>query len=260
MNKHRLKKIAWLVAIIIIFVIALLTYFNRSYAYIYQTIDEARLKSPDKVRIYAIENNMNMSNRPAKINLTYAALGDSLTAGVGVDDYRKSYPYLLAQYFAGNDYQITLKDRAVPGAKTKDLLSGLLPGTINDDPDIVTVLIGVNDIHGEISQKDFKDNYDNILKRLTTETKAKIYVINIPFIGADNILLPPYNYLFNKRTREYNIIIQELALKYNVKYIDLYTPTESLFKTKGPHYAADFFHPSAEGYKIWADLIYANLN
>jgi len=260
MNKHHLKKIGWLGGVIIIFVIALLTYFNRSYAYIYQKIDQARLKSPDKTRVYLIENNMNIGSQTAKTSLTYAALGDSLTAGVGVDDYRESYPYLLAQYFAGNDYQITLKDRAVPGAKTKDLLSGLLPGTIDDDPDIVTVLIGVNDIHGEISQEDFKDNYDNILKRLASETKAKIYVINIPLIGANNLLLPPYNYLFDARTKEYNKIIQELALKYNVKYIDLYTPTESLFKTNGSHYAADFFHPSAEGYKIWADLIYASLN
>ncbi len=260
MNKHHLKKIGWLGGVIIIFVIVLLTYFNRSYAYIYQKIDAARLKSPDKARIYMIENDLNISNQPVKKNLVYAALGDSLTAGVGVDDYRKSYPYLLAQYFAGNDYQITLKDRAVPGAKTKDLLAGLLPGTINDNPDIVTILIGVNDIHGEISHEIFKDNYENILKRLTTETKAKIYVINIPLIGASNLLLPPYNYLFDIRTKEYNKIVQELALKYNVKYIDLYTPTESLFKTKGSHYAADFFHPSAEGYKIWADLIYANLN
>ena len=36
--------------------------------------------------------------------------------------------------------------------------------------------------------------------------------------------------------------------------------TEELFKMNGPHYAADFFHPSSQGYKIWADLIYADIN
>ena len=43
-----------------------------------------------------------------------------------------------------------------------------------------------------------------------------------------------------------------------LKYIDLYTQTEELFKKNGSHYAADFFHPSTQGYKIWADLIYAD--
>lgn len=260
MNKHHLKKAGWLGTVIIILVIIVLTYFNRSYAYIYQKIDEARLHSPDKLRTYVISNSNLDKNQTAKTNLVYAALGDSLTAGVGANDYKESYPYLLAQYFAGNDYRITLKDRAVPGAKTRDLLAGLLPGTIKDNPDIITILIGVNDVHGEISLDDFKKNYDNILKRITTETKAKVYVINIPFIGASNLLLPPYNYLFDIKTKKYNKIIKELAFKYNVKYIDLYTPTESLFKSNGSHYATDFFHPSAQGYKIWADLIYADTN
>ncbi len=255
MNKHYLKRVGWSGVLVVLVVIAAVTYINRSYAYIYNHIDKIALKTPDLDRSYLVTN-----NKTASSSLVYVALGDSLTSGVGADNYQESYPYLLAQYFAGNDYQVTLKDRAVPGAKTKDLLAGLLPGAIKDSPDIVTLLIGVNDVHGDISQEDFRERYDNILKRLTTETKAKIYVINIPMIGANNLLLPPYNYLFDLRTKQYNKIIQELAVKYNLQYIDLYTPTKDLFSSNGSHYAADFFHPSAQGYKIWADLIYADIN
>jgi len=254
MNKRFLKRVAWFIGGVLI-IIAAITYFNRSYAYIYNHIDKMALKSSDHEHSYIVVN-----NKTASSSLTYVALGDSLTAGVGTDKYQDSYPYLLAQYFAGNDDRVTLKDRAVPGVKTSELLSGILPSATRDNPDIVTILIGVNDVHGFVSLKEFRSNYDNILQNLTSKTKAKIYVINIPSIGANNLLLPPYNYLFDYRTNQYNKIIKELATKYSVKYIDLYTPTRDLFKSNGSHYATDFFHPSAQGYKIWADLIYADIS
>jgi len=255
MNKHHFKKIGWLGITIILVVLAILTYFNRSYAHIYNHIDKSALTTPDRTLTYLIAN-----NQMASSSLTYVALGDSLTSGVGVNNYNESYPYLLAQYFSGNDNKVVLKDRAVQGAKTKDILIGLLPAAIKDNPDIITILIGVNDIHGQIDRDDFRKNYDNILQQLTSGTKAKIYVISIPFIGANNLILPPYNYTFDLKTRQYNEIIKGLAEKYKVRYIDLYTQTEELFKKNGPHYASDFFHPSAQGYKIWADLIYADIN
>ncbi len=255
MNKHRFKRSAGIALIIIIVGLTLGIYFNRSYSYIYKHIDKIGLTSPDRDLNYLVKN-----NEVASSSLVYVALGDSLTAGVGATEYSESYPYLLAQYFAGNDYQIILKDRAVPGAKTSDLLGSLLPAAIRDKPDLVTVLIGVNDVHGQVSQSDFRANYETILNRLSTETKAKIVAVNIPYLGADNLLLPPYNYLFDFRTREFNKIIAALAVKYQVKEIDLYTQTAALFKTGGSHYATDFFHPSVQGYKIWADLIYADLS
>ncbi len=254
MNKRYFKKIGWPgIAIAVVFIVVI--YFNRSYAYIYNHIDKSALTTPDRTFTYSVVNNQMSSS-----SLTYVALGDSLTSGVGVNNYNESYPYLLAQYFSGNDKQVILKDRAVPGAKTKDLLAGLVPAAIRDNPDIITILIGVNDIHSQISRDDFRKNYDNILRQVTGGTKAKIYVISIPFIGADNLIWPPYNYTFDLKTRRYNKIVKELAEKYKVRYIDLYTQTEALFKANGPHYASDFFHPSAQGYKIWADLIYASIN
>ena len=238
----------------LVFIVIAIIYFNRAYAYIYNHIDHESLKAPVRVSSYLVSN-----NKMASSSLTYVALGDSLTAGVGANKLEEAYPYLLAKYFAGNNYQINVKLRVVPGAKTRDLVNGLLPRVINDNPDIVTVLIGVNDIHGEISKSEFRKNYDEILSRLTKETKAKIYVVSIPYIGASNLLLPPYNYIFDSKTKDYNKIVLELSEKYGLKYIDLYTKTESLFKESGSHYSADFFHPSAEGYKIWSDLIYADI-
>jgi lysophospholipase L1-like esterase len=254
MEKLYFRKTYLFIGLAIILIVIVAVYINRSYAHIYNTIDSVALTSPDKLRTYLIANNM-----AAKSTLTYVALGDSLSSGVGANKYEESFPYLLAQYLAGNDYQVTLRNHSAPGAKTADLLTGLLPGAIKDNPDIITLLIGTNDVHSNISQKDFSAGYEQILKRLSTETKAKIYIINLPFIGATDLILPPHNYLLDQRTKKFNAIIKNLAIKYQVKYIDLYTSTEALFKKPGSYYSADFFHPSAEGYKIWADLIYADL-
>lgn len=246
-----------LIAVVLVSVVAV--YLNWSYAYIYDRISAGNLKTPDRIRTYVIANHQATTSDPAR-QMTYSALGDSLTSGVGADDYSQSYPYLLAQYFAGNDYQLTLEDRSVPGAKTSDLMQGLLATAIGDQPDIVTVLIGVNDIHGHVSAETFRANYDQILSRLKNETQANVYVINIPYIGGADMMLPPYRHLFDERTKQFNGIIKALAAKYQLKYVDLYTPTVDLFKKTGSHYSVDSFHPSAEGYKIWADLIYADLN
>lgn len=244
--------------VVIIFIIFLGIYLNRSYSHIYSEIKGINLQFSDQQGIYMI--NGSTDNNFVKSPIVYVALGDSLTAGVGLNKYEDSYPYLLAQRFGKSYRAVTLKDRAIPGTRTENLLNKLLPAAIKDNPDIVTVLIGINDIHGLISADNFKNNYDRILSRLTKETSAKIYVINLPFIGADTLVLPPYNYLLDARTKEFNQIIKQLANKYSVSYIDLYAPTVSMFKKSGDQYSADSFHPSATSYKIWADIIYDNIN
>jgi len=230
-------------------------YLNRSYAHIYDTIGAANLKPVNSAGQHLIINDMTTT-----AGLTYVALGDSLSAGAGTDQAEESLPYLLVKRLAGADRKIVLRNYSVSGFKTADLLTELLSPAIDTKPDVVTVLIGVNDIHNKVSAADFRKNYEEILSRLTRETSAQIYVINIPFIGADEMMLPPYQFYFDSQTKEFNAIIKELTNKYSVSYVDLYTPTVALFKKAGSHYSADLFHPSAAGYKIWADIIYANIN
>ncbi len=232
--------------------ISLIAYLFVTHHYIYKRISDAGLKSPDVKGEYIIGSGAN--NR---VNLMYTALGDSLTAGVGVLKYEESYPYRLAQKLAGGNSVITLRDRSLPGARTGDLINNLLTDAINDRPDIVTLLIGVNDIHGNTAKKKFAENYSEILKRLKAGTKAEIFAVSIPYIGTDALLLPPFNSYFKHRTKEYNKIIKRLAQANNLNYIDLFTPTERMLDNAS-FCSTDLFHPSAKGYGLWADIIYAN--
>ena len=246
------KKIITVCLFICIF---LVVYLFLAHYFIYKRIGDVSLKPSDIKGEYLI-NSKTVSEK----KIVYTALGDSLTAGVGILKYEDSFPYQLAQNISdSNTANVVLLDRAYPGAKTSDLIKNLLTTTINDNPDVITLLVGVNDIHNNVSKNEFAKNYAEILKQLKEGTKAKIFVINLPYLGADSLLLPPYNFYFNYQTKEYNKIIKKLAQENNVEYVDLYTSTQSMFKDP-VLYSPDLFHPSAKGYKLWSEIIYANFH
>ncbi len=241
-----------LYAIAVVIVVLAGAYLFLAYVHIYHTIGNAHLTSPDISHSYTI------SGPPTASKTTYVSLGDSLTAGVGAETYMQSYPYMFAKQLSRKN-TVNLKDLSYPGAKTQDVIA-TLPDAIARKPDIVTLLIGINDIHDRITAAQFEANYRSILSMLKKNTTAKIYAISIPFIGSRSLLLPPYNYYFEYKTEEFNDIIRRLADGYAIKYVDIATPTRFQFKKDGPLYSADSFHPSAAGYKLWSDILYADTN
>lgn len=189
--------------------------------------------------------------------LTYTAIGDSLTAGVGVDTYTQSYPYIIAEMLATSTRKKVLLDPfAIPGIRTSYVLSEFINPIIESKPDVVTLFIGTNDIHGNVSLATFRKNYETLVVRLTQETSAHIYLINLPYIGTKNLIDPLFHWYFDLRTRQYNEVIKALALAHNVTYIDLYD-AHAPHALDDTYYAADSFHPNALGYTSWAQNIYA---
>ncbi len=238
--------------IIILVSVAAGLYLVLSHTYIYHRIHTAGLQATDTDHSYSFGASSSAET------LVYASLGDSLTAGVGTDSYRESYPYLLAKDLA-EDKNIVLENFSYPGARTEDLINNLLPEAVAAKPDIVTVLIGANDVQGFVSSSQFEKNYRHILDELTRKTKAKIYLISVPSVNFA-LFLPPYNYFFDWRVSRFNAIIKKLAGEYNVNFIDLNTPALESIKAERPYYAADLFHSSPYGYALWAKIIYANIN
>lgn len=252
-----LKKILkiGLVFIILINIYSILVYWS-----IYYRLGLVDLQSSDNRHRYTFNEQSTTSPE-----VVYVALGDSFTAGVGVNNYEQSYPYLIAQRMASDSARIVHLNYSYRGAKTIDLINDLLPKAITDQPDIVTLLIGTNDLHDNSNRDDFRRNYETILIQLKTKTSAKINIISLPFSGAPALIWPPFNYYYYLRTLSFNKIIKELAFSNNINYIDLTTPTKPYaFRGKNlsgnDYYATDNFHPSALGYQYWFKVIYDNLN
>lgn len=230
-----MKKI--LIALLIIAI-----YLNRSYAYFYDFLNQHHLFAPIS------KTTMIIGNQPNLPTIKYLALGDSLTAGVGVADYKNSFPYLVALKLSSKQ-NIELINLARPGDTSSDLLINQIPKTLAEKPDLITILIGVNDIHNFISLKKFEDNLTQIVKALK-QTNAKIYLLSLPYLGSDRTILPPYNLILDQRTKQFNGVIKKLSIDFKVNYINLY----AIYKP-ADFYSDDLFHPAAAGYSLWATYI-----
>ncbi len=227
----------WLVIFLTFLIIIICL--NRSYGVLFDSIGHFDLPAPNQ-KIVTLGQGK---------NLTYVALGDSLTAGVGVDQFNQTYPYLFTQKLAlGN--KVTLINLAEKGATTDSLIRDQLPKLSSLHPDLITILIGINDLHDLKSLESFRTNYSLILKQLQL-TGVKILILNIPDLGDSSVLLPPFNYWYDFRTKQYNSVIESLG----VEVIDIYSLSKNFGKNM---YSLDKFHPSSLGYKIWSDILNAN--
>lgn len=232
----------------------LAVYFFSANWFFYHQIEISNLQVSDLQHKYVLNGAAGTSSE-----IVYTALGDSLAAGVGATGYERSYPYLVAQKIAGSDVKVTHLNFSYPGAKTDDLLRDLLPEAIASQPDVITLLIGINDVHNNYNRQQFRRYYEEILKQLTTKTDAQINVISLPLIGSKYSFWPGYRYYYYAKSLIFNNIIKELADSYQVNYIDLTNSTKQYSLDPG-YYAVDGFHPADLGYQYWSQIIYDNLS
>lgn len=230
-------------------------YLYLGYAHMYNNRRALTTLDPSPEVMTVAEN-----SESAGAGLVYAALGDSLTAGTGVDVATQTFPYQLGVRLSGeNNFPITIINRAVPGAVAADVLREQIPQLQDRYTDSITVMIGTNDVHNRTPLPEFKNALEKIVTQLR-EHDGQLYIINIPFIGGQKLMWPPYRTYIDWQTRRYNKIIREVTDTHAVPMIDLYTATKPVAWTGGDYYSVDQFHPSAKGYLLWSQIIYDALN
>ena len=121
--------------------------------------------------------------------------------------------------FPGMD--IEFLNRGISGNRTENLLARVDADLIDLQPDIVTILIGINDtwhkymIDLETTVEYFRANYETVLKRIKSETKAKIVILE-PFLlynmGKDEM---------RGDLNEKIDVVRQLAMKYADAFINL---------------------------------------
>jgi len=255
-----MKKTIYLI-IFIIFAIAI--YLNRTYANIYNTIGKANLPAPAEKNYFFRSEDVcgersGISPQQVKNNFScekikIAFLGDSLTAGVGVNELAHTYPYLVAQKIANEQKkQVEVLNLGIPGATSADVLNNQVKLTNDFKPDEVYLFIGTNDMHNFVPLPKFYENLANILQGLNVKP---VTMLNIPYLGSSKSFLPPYQTYFDWQTKKYNQIIKQVATDNNILYSNIYSQTISIFKKNKLFYANDNFHPNDEGYKMIAEAI-----
>lgn len=241
-----------LIIVVIIIAICAGIYLNRAYAYVYSKFD---LTSAPAQRTYTTQTMTAKSNL-----LRYVAIGDSLTAGVGATGASSTFPALLAEKLAvERGVVVQVYNLGAPGATSFDILTGQVLDANQYQPDIVTIFIGINDMHNFVPLEKYRSNLETAIEAVKKTGAAKIYLINLPYLGAKDLILPPYDFYFDLKTRQYNEIIAETGAASGLAVIDLYDVAKADFAADQDLYSQDRYHPSDRGYQLWANKIYVQL-
>lgn len=172
---------------------------------------------------YPTQKNRQKINPPKK---TLVCFGDSNTHG------NVSYNWV-------SDLGIIFQDLQVLNAGVNSDLTYSVLQRIDDviacQPDFITILAGTNDVSATVSQElensfkqigripkdmvpdfdSFKKNYQEIIRRLKVETKARIAVISLPVMSED------LGHEANIKADKYSEYIRELAQAQQLSYLPL---------------------------------------
>lgn len=189
--------------------------------------------------------------------IVYVALGDSTGSGVGARNggyVARLHKRLLEQRAGSN-----LLNLCVSGATTEDVLQRQLQRGVDGSPDLVTLGIGINDIGHGFSIEQFARYYDQILTTLKTKTDAAIVVTNIPDISSAPRIPVPMRNEYQRQIAQFNARLEEIARRHEVTVFDIYSITQRDLPSHPEYFSADGFHPSDEGYELWATEMWPTL-
>lgn len=186
--------------------------------------------------------------------IRYVALGDSTGAGVGARD--GGYVARLFKRIVAHRPGSALTSLCVSGATTSDLLRGQLDRGVRADPQLVTLGIGINDIGHGVTLEQFSKNYEEILSRLRSDTKAAIVITNIPDISSAPRIPQAIRTEYHQQIVAFNQELEEIASRHEVSVFDVYTITHKQLHSHPEFFSEDGFHPSDKGYEFWTEQMW----
>jgi acyl-CoA thioesterase-1 len=168
------------------------------------------------------------------------ALGDSLTAGYGLDDLKDAFPAQLERALKAKGHNVALLQGGISGDTTTGGRSRL-EWSLGGHPDAVIVELGANDALRGVDPKLTEENLTAIVKRFQQE--------HIPVLLA-GMLAPPN--LGRDYTDRFNAIYPKLAKETGVLLYPFFLDGVAAIPNLNQ---ADHMHPTPAGVKVIVDHI-----
>lgn len=183
--------------------------------------------------------------------LRLAVLGDSTAAGIGVTRVEDTVAGRLAQAVADTGRFVTLDGLGVSGSRASDLAPQVSRALVHP-PDVAVVLIGANDATHASRLALVRDDVAAAVRRLR-EAGVAVVVGSCPDMGAATAFLPPLRQVVAWHGRRVGAAVREAGRDGGAVAVDLGAETGPAFRSDPDRYlSSDRFHPSAEGYGLWA--------
>ena len=190
------------------------------------------------------------------------ALGDSYTIGTGLKDESQNFPSLLARRLTEETgIDVALVNLAVNGYTTTDLIREELPVAHDLQPELVSILIGANDVVQGASEADYRIRLGAIYDAVASTGLAakRVLVLSIPdFSGLPGAA--PFGSATELRARidAFNDVAQSEAASRGFLYEDI-TAVSREGNDASDWLAADGLHPGPAQHRAIADQLWTVL-
>lgn len=171
----------------------------------------------------------------------------------------------VAEYFEQNEKgKHEIINRGISGHRTVDLLARIKKDCINLKPDLVSILIGVNDVwHGVkynngVHLELFTEVYKIILREIKRELPNVKFIMCEPFFlegsATENVPEIPDQYEQFKAVYAYAKAVEGIAKEKGIPFVYLQDKITDATKTQEPRFIlGDGVHPVDEGKQIICD-------
>lgn len=187
--------------------------------------------------------------------------GDSVTdAGRDRSDPHNlgpGYPFFSAEGVRSQFPELDLEflNLGISGNRTSDLLARWQEDCIDLQPDVFSILIGINDTWRRFDENkptlagEFETNYRRLLEAVRTKTQAKILMLE-PFLLSVDPVKETWRFDLDEKIQ----IIRKLSRE----YADVYIPLDGLFAAhcvdhEPSYWSDDGVHPNENGARLIAE-------
>jgi lysophospholipase L1-like esterase len=178
----------------------------------------------------------------------FAALGDSITAGIGDPAPGRGWAALLASTLP----QPELHNLATLGALAADVERAQLPAATALRPDVASVVVGINDtLRGDFDPERTGLSVDRTVAALRA-AGAEVLTMRLPdprqMFGLPGALA--------RRMRAVNAAVDEVARRYGTVHLDAARDPATY---EGRYWSVDRLHPNERGHRLVACRFHALL-
>lgn len=158
--------------------------------------------------------------------------------------------------------KLRVQNTGISGNTSRDLKNRFERDVLAPKPDVVTILIGINDIWRQfdcpnepslhVGLSEYRENIQWMIRR-AKEQGIKIFLISPFFMGTQGAM--------RAMTNEYQDCLRQLAELNQVSYIDVQKDMDAYFEHYDPmNMSWDRVHPNHVGHMILAKAIYKVLS
>lgn len=185
--------------------------------------------------------------------MRYVALGDSFTIGTSVEPEDR-WPNQLIRRLPTLEL---VANPAVNGFTSADLIDHELPGVPGWAPELVSVLIGVNDVVRGVDEETYAANVERMLERLVAQVgPGRVVAVAIPDYtvtprGAD------YGEPAQRRAaiERANAVMAGACASREIRFVPDTWEISRRAADDPSLVAEDGLHPSGAQYRLWVDAI-----